>query len=144
MKSMILRIFQFHSPSLSHLKIKFALADSSSLEHHGSMQLSRPQHQLDCGDAAHWRTIPSDDRISLDLAPGGEYSTDSADVGTHRLCPTHQSAQVQCSLRHHLSLFFSQALEICIDLTLPLLNLCTNLHFPLHFDNFDFIVFGGN
>ena len=60
---------------------------------HGSMQLSGPEHQLDGGDAAHWWTIPSDDRISLDLQPHRQSSFESGDVGAHRLCPTHQSAQ---------------------------------------------------
>ena len=54
------------------------------------MQISRPGHQLDGGDAAHRLSIPSGDRISQDLAPGGQFSTASGDVGAHRLCPSHQ------------------------------------------------------
>ena len=87
------------------LQVSISSGGSYHIKQHGSMQLSRPEHQLDGRDAAHWWSIPSGDRISLDLAPGGQSSTDSGDVGAHRLCPTHQSAQDHCSDRYHLSLF---------------------------------------
>ena len=65
MSSMILLMLKFYSPSLSHLKIHFCSRGKSQIEHNGSMQHSRPEHKLDGGDAAHWWSIPSDDRISL-------------------------------------------------------------------------------
>ena len=93
------------------------------------MQLSRASHIIDGGDADQWRAIPSDDRISLDLAPGGQPSTESGDGGTHRLCPAQQSAPDQKSIRYHLS--YSQALEMSLDVPLPLLTFRTDLHFAL-------------
>ena len=55
---------------------------------------------MDGGDAYQWWSIPSDDRISLDLAPGGQPSTQSGDVCTHRLCSTHHSTHVHDSTRY--------------------------------------------
>ena len=111
MSSMILLIFKFHSPSLSHLKSHFCSGGLNISRTHGSLQISRTEHQLDGGDAAHWWSIPSDDRISLHLKPHRQSSSEPGDVGAHRLCPTHQSAQDQCAARYHLS--FSVRLMKC-------------------------------
>ena len=108
---MILAIFKFHSLSISPFMSRFCSGESSHINH-GSLQLSRPEHQLDFGDASHWWSIPSVHRISLDVAPGGQPSTDSGDVGAHRLCPTYQSGQVHLRARyHHSSLLAKQILK---------------------------------
>ena len=134
MSTMILLIFKLHSPSLSLTSRETNCSGGSNISrtfsvHHGSLQLSHSQHQLDGGDAAHWWTISSDDCISVDLTHDGQSSTEPGYVGAHRLCPTHQSAQDHCSVRYHL--FFSQTHEMSIDLSLPHLNFLTDLHFQL-------------
>ena len=65
----------------------------SQIERHGCLQLARASHVRDGGAADQWCSMPSDDRIPLDLTPGGEPSTESADVGRPNLGSTRQSSQ---------------------------------------------------
>ena len=88
MSPMILIMFKFHSPSLSDFKSSFCSGGKSQIDHHGSLQLQRAPHFMDGGDADQLSSIPSDDRITLDLPPHRQSSSEPADGGTHRLCST--------------------------------------------------------
>ena len=71
------------------------------IQQHGSLHLYRPSHFMDGGDADQWWPIPSNDRISLDLSPIGQHSTESGDGGTHRICATDKSRKDQHGAEYH-------------------------------------------
>ena len=131
----IMFMFMFHSPSLSHLKSLFCSGGKTQIEHHGTKQLSLPEHQLDGGHAAQWWSIPSDVRITLDLPPYRQSSSETGDGGTHRLYSTHQSAPDRFAARyHHLSFVTQHLLDVtwCCILTPKISNrFRTEHHFPI-------------
>ena len=133
---MILLIFKFHSRSFSHFKSRFCSGGSNIsrtfIERDGSLKLSLPEHQLDGGDAAHCWSIPSDHRITLNLTPGGQPSTDSGDAGTLRLYPTHQSAPDHFRARYHHSSLLSHRIFLCHSLFHSHFSTSSNIHTDLH------------
>ena len=88
------------SSRLSQISITIftLVASGQFIERHGSFQVTLPAHTMDGAYPDHWWWKPSDYRSTMALARGGQASTESDDIGAHRLCPSHQ-----CTEDHHWS-----------------------------------------
>ena len=94
--------FAYAKHDFAHEQVPFCVAltaqdEMSSgglrqIERHRSMEWSLTEQQLDGADADQWWTIASIDRFFRDLEHVRQSSTVSGDIGTHRLCSTHQFA----------------------------------------------------
>ena len=69
------------------------------------------------GDADEWWSMPSHDRISLDLTLGVQAFTESREAGGHRLCPTLQSAQDHHFAIYNHRLFWHRFYAITLDVS---------------------------
>ena len=86
MSCMRMSVFKFQSSSKWTVKILFALLDSylSNLMDCWNFLVPNAKWMVDADQL--W-TIPADDRITVDLTPGVQTSTESAEGGRHRICP---------------------------------------------------------
>ena len=135
--SIILFLFKIQLSSLSHLKIKVGhVVRVRFLDQYGSMQQSRPEHQLDGGDDAHCWSILLDDQTlwishledKLPLIPV---------IGAHISSAQHSNP---CMMSSEAGIIISSLLSLIFEsnrLTLPssLLNFLTTFALSFFFQS---------